>query len=202
MSLKPEYFCNTCNKTQGIDNSTLKLCTRCKFVHYCDQKCQKQDFPTHKKYCKVISEGRIRIENTIENDQNIPGLERENEFRNVMIAHECFEIGRAYFHEAEHLNSYVVYQRALEMFELVNIFDNGSNLFTFMYLFFIWLNLGRYDMVEQYLIKSENQNTWEKQTGILSDDFKGPLKFGSAYFLARFAYYLQRLSKYFKKVQN
>ena len=56
--------------------------------------------------------------------------------------------------------------------------------------------------VNKFLIKSENQNTWEKQTEILSDDFKGPLKFGSAYFLARFAYYLQRLSKYFKKVQN
>lgn len=39
--------CTTCNK-KGI----TKKCTACKKVFYCNTDCQKQDWPTHKAFCK------------------------------------------------------------------------------------------------------------------------------------------------------
>ena len=36
----------------------LKLCSRCKVVSYCSKECQANDWPDHKKHCKVLAELR------------------------------------------------------------------------------------------------------------------------------------------------
>mmetsp|Transcript_13766 Transcript_13766/g.19078 ORF Transcript_13766/g.19078 Transcript_13766/m.19078 type:complete len:255 (-) Transcript_13766:33-797(-) len=48
--------CNSCGKK----NKTL-ICSLCKSVYYCDQNCQKQDWPSHKgKNCKLMNERRMK----------------------------------------------------------------------------------------------------------------------------------------------
>lgn len=53
-----EKYCITCGKSDSID-----LCSRCKGVWYCNQKCQKADWPCHKllcsKYAKVNEIGPL-----------------------------------------------------------------------------------------------------------------------------------------------
>eukprot|EP00927_Polykrikos_kofoidii_P078668 TRINITY_DN75477_c0_g1_i1.p1 TRINITY_DN75477_c0_g1~~TRINITY_DN75477_c0_g1_i1.p1 ORF type:complete len:340 (-),score=35.99 TRINITY_DN75477_c0_g1_i1:184-1203(-) len=41
-----ECKCNACGSP-----GASKMCARCKVVRYCDQKCQQQDWPSHKKEC-------------------------------------------------------------------------------------------------------------------------------------------------------
>ena len=54
MSLNPVYFCNNCGLTQPKATSTLKTCTRCRMVKYCNAECQKADRPFHKNDCHPL----------------------------------------------------------------------------------------------------------------------------------------------------
>jgi len=44
--------CALCKKAQGDDGKPCMRCARCKNVFYCSQKCQAEDWKTHKSSCK------------------------------------------------------------------------------------------------------------------------------------------------------
>ena len=46
-------FCSSCGKS-GTSSNTLKKCTACKCVYYCDIVCQKEHRKFHKEDCKLI----------------------------------------------------------------------------------------------------------------------------------------------------
>ncbi|GAB1601008.1 ankyrin repeat and MYND domain-containing protein 2-like [Argonauta hians] len=45
--------CETCGEPE-----TPKRCSACKYVYYCDQRCQKLRYPTHKKFCAKLKAER------------------------------------------------------------------------------------------------------------------------------------------------
>ncbi|XP_069502173.1 putative protein MSS51 homolog, mitochondrial isoform X3 [Ambystoma mexicanum] len=49
-------FCAECKKLPGdiSDSSNLRRCKRCQNVYYCDSKCQRANWPLHKKFCKKL----------------------------------------------------------------------------------------------------------------------------------------------------
>jgi len=47
--------CNTC----GTASDTLKHCTRCRKVYYCDRNCQQADWPRHKSTCAADSADKL-----------------------------------------------------------------------------------------------------------------------------------------------
>jgi hypothetical protein len=49
-------FCSHCDTHKAY--STLKVCSRCKFDHYCSEECQLASWPEHKKHCKDWNELR------------------------------------------------------------------------------------------------------------------------------------------------
>ena len=55
-----KYFCHYCKK-----ESRMKLykCSKCGLVYYCNEKCQKQDWPNHKKKCTKYDE--VNVKNSI-----------------------------------------------------------------------------------------------------------------------------------------
>ena len=50
--------CNNCSVT----SNSCKLCSRCRVVHYCNIKCQKEDFKVHKRKCKYLKGLRDEIQ--------------------------------------------------------------------------------------------------------------------------------------------
>ena len=52
-------ICNSCGKRVPKKDSR---CSRCKKVFYCSIDCQRKDWPIHKFYCKIPSEGIKVIE--------------------------------------------------------------------------------------------------------------------------------------------
>lgn len=46
-----DRFCSHCYKVA----SKLQKCSGCRKVHYCNQACQKTDWPTHKQVCKITA---------------------------------------------------------------------------------------------------------------------------------------------------
>ena len=51
MSSPSRLLCSYCNRDL-TDNPDKKKCSNCKLVYYCNQKCQKKDWSSHKKVCK------------------------------------------------------------------------------------------------------------------------------------------------------
>jgi hypothetical protein len=49
---------NGCTNCGTKDVNTLKRCTGCKFVKYCNVDCQKADWKNHKSVCKTIRSRR------------------------------------------------------------------------------------------------------------------------------------------------
>ena len=47
--------CTNCGTKEVVN--TLKRCTGCKFVKYCNVDCQKADWKNHKSVCKTIRSG-------------------------------------------------------------------------------------------------------------------------------------------------
>jgi len=45
-------YCGKMGKKKTTDKETLKICTGCRIVWYCDTICQKRDWPTHRLVCK------------------------------------------------------------------------------------------------------------------------------------------------------
>lgn len=45
-----DRMCTVCHKTE----KGMQLCGRCRIVYYCSTKCQKQDWPKHKPFCKPL----------------------------------------------------------------------------------------------------------------------------------------------------
>lgn len=50
-TFKPARTCDNCGYTPATSNVTLKQCSRCKLTLYCSAKCQKSNWPAHKKAC-------------------------------------------------------------------------------------------------------------------------------------------------------
>lgn len=49
---KADKFCSYCMKVNNMKQ--MKRCTHCRFVHYCDSKCQKSDWADHKAECQSL----------------------------------------------------------------------------------------------------------------------------------------------------
>ena len=47
----------TCSVCGSPGPGRLKICSRCKSVHYCSRDCQKKDWKQHKGYCKFLAGG-------------------------------------------------------------------------------------------------------------------------------------------------
>eukprot|EP00475_Leptophrys_vorax_P003278 TRINITY_DN11915_c0_g1_i1.p1 TRINITY_DN11915_c0_g1~~TRINITY_DN11915_c0_g1_i1.p1 ORF type:complete len:419 (-),score=66.96 TRINITY_DN11915_c0_g1_i1:427-1683(-) len=64
----------------GESSPNLQLCGRCKYVRYCNKKCQLKHFPMHKQFCSCIgSVGRpdmFCIDPTLSQDENIQSLQK------------------------------------------------------------------------------------------------------------------------------
>ena len=143
MSLKPKYFCYNCQLSQPKSTSTLKTCSRCKMVKYCDVECQKSHFPKHKAQCaefKKLFNGSVLVEDSYEIEVHL--------FQVVLS-------------NARTTQDYFAYERAIEIFNteyFVNSKDYGV-LAWYMLTESYW-NLGQYDKA---LYALEN---WEKSHNI------------------------------------
>lgn len=53
-------FLNSCRNCKSLQTEGAKLlcCSRCRAVRYCDEKCQLEDWPTHKRECKSLKIAR------------------------------------------------------------------------------------------------------------------------------------------------
>ena len=51
--LKELYYLNCCANCRKGNIMTLKLCSKCKKVLYCNRDCQKAHYPIHKPECKT-----------------------------------------------------------------------------------------------------------------------------------------------------
>ncbi len=49
-----------------IENINLKTCGRCHLAKYCSEKCQKEDYPNHKKDCRKIKKLMDNVEGLAE----------------------------------------------------------------------------------------------------------------------------------------
>ena len=50
--------CFRCHKTPGDGDTPLKRCRGCRGRNYCSKQCQRDDWPTHKRECQILAEGR------------------------------------------------------------------------------------------------------------------------------------------------
>ena len=201
MSLKQEYFCITCSKTQPIESSTLKTCSRCSLVKYCDSKCQKLNFKGHKSFCKLVKERDDKVEFIL---NNLPDFPANSSFHNsgkaMMSAQPLADLGKIYFAMAENLDTkmcrYLAYEKAQKAFQRIVDSNTTTNIFQDEYLLFINLNLGKYEEVQSVLDRRESR-TWPPNLHlkIFEKDYKGPVKYGSAFYLSRFALWLKKYSK-------
>jgi hypothetical protein len=46
---------NTCAACSKVSSISMLACSRCQAVRYCDTKCQKQHWATHKSFCKTVA---------------------------------------------------------------------------------------------------------------------------------------------------
>lgn len=60
--------CTKCGTNTKDVNKSLKRCTGCKFVKYCNVDCQKADWKNHKSVCNTI---RSRRENNAKNNSSV-----------------------------------------------------------------------------------------------------------------------------------
>jgi hypothetical protein len=51
-------MCHVDSCIPSASKDALKLCARCKVVSYCSRECQANDWPDHKKHCKILAELR------------------------------------------------------------------------------------------------------------------------------------------------
>ncbi|GKZ00618.1 hypothetical protein MPSEU_001013900 [Mayamaea pseudoterrestris] len=58
--LPEEPFCRNCDAT--LHQESALRCSRCSLVHYCNQKCQKEHFPAHKRMCKGMRQLYDKLE--------------------------------------------------------------------------------------------------------------------------------------------
>ena len=148
MSLKPEYFCSNCHEKQPKIGSTLKCCTRCGLVKYCNKSCQKNDFADHKEICLKMAK-YLKCAETLE---DIP-----EEFEHPMAYAippmieqyagyaANYALGTTCWKYAECNSSYLAYEKARDAFEKIldpPWSDNDTTYCAFEFLTFIHLNLG------------------------------------------------------------
>ncbi len=61
--------CTTCNKT----NDQLKRCSKCHCAMYCDESCQRENFPKHRLWCKAAANA-LACTRCIVLDKSFPGM--------------------------------------------------------------------------------------------------------------------------------
>ena len=147
MSLKPEYFCSYCKYSEPIENSTLKTCTACYGVKYCDKICQEKHFTQHKNECKKDFTKKFH-----EIIGSISCCFKED--TKVYCLNGCFQfvLGQHYYKIAEKYQSYFAYQRAAEVFETIlelKLEEQDLYMYPYEYLCFVYLNLGHYEKAEK-----------------------------------------------------
>ncbi|KAL8828995.1 MAG: hypothetical protein Q9191_002275 [Dirinaria sp. TL-2023a] len=48
---KPSHCCRTCGKTEEAFGAPLRTCSKCNSTRYCNRKCERKDWKTHKLTC-------------------------------------------------------------------------------------------------------------------------------------------------------
>ena len=109
------------------------------------------------------------------------------------------ELGKLYYQIAEQLEDnagYLAYEKAQQVYEEIIELNSNSNVFQMEYLIWIYLNLGKYEQANELQNKYESR-IWPPglHLKIFSDENKGPVNHGSAFYLSRFAMWLKKYSK-------
>ncbi|OWF53137.1 ankyrin repeat and MYND domain-containing protein 2-like [Mizuhopecten yessoensis] len=74
MTFDADDICGTCGELYAE-----KKCSACKMVRYCDARCQKLHWPTHKKMCSMLAEEYVRIEKFKKEEEEKEKAKKEEE---------------------------------------------------------------------------------------------------------------------------
>lgn len=112
-----QYFPNMCHVCRcfGDNAMNLKRCSACNLISYCGKEHQKQDWSTHKEFCKVM----CKIKNELKVDNLFKLLKEIKSQQNVSTIREQLYDGKVDTF-LEHLSSKAVelLKRKLKMFEM------------------------------------------------------------------------------------
>ena len=159
MSLKSEYFCSACNKRQSISTSSLKTCTRCSVVQYCDRICQKNDYKDHKYFCLAAQqkhEGGAKMAQVLR-QIDIPKSFGAKWGQIMGDFTNFYNLGQFYFDFAENNNSYLGFEKAAEYFEKLYNEDTNGSYYDKEFLTFIYLRMGKTQKVKHILEKWQDE---------------------------------------------
>ena len=62
-------ICRKCNKVETSEEfqNSLMQCSRCRMAYYCSKECQKDDWKSHKPFCRPVGKADVRASNASEN---------------------------------------------------------------------------------------------------------------------------------------